>query len=187
MTEFAVLALVAALNPTEVAVTVLLLLLPSPGRLMFGYWVGAMVAGMASGLVIVFVLEGTAAEHTTRHALGPIFWLLIAVLLVVAAFALARGEDIRLRERREARREKKGVEEKKTPKWQRTLQEGNAWQAFAVGIVLSLPGASYLAAMDRLIHLHYPALVTVLVLIGFNLVQNVALEVPMLAFRIWPE
>src|SRR5262249_59158814 len=76
MTDIVVFAFVSALNPTEVAVTLLLLLLPRPERLMFGYWVGAMVAGMASGLVIVFALEGTTAEHTTRHTLGPIWWLL---------------------------------------------------------------------------------------------------------------
>ena len=53
--------------------------------------------------------------------------------------------------------------------------------------MLSFPGASYLAALDRLIHLHYSTLVVVLILIGFNLVQNLLLEIPMLAFRIWPE
>src|SRR5262245_5349747 len=109
-----------------------MLLLPRPDRLMFGYWVGAMVTGIASGLVIVFALKGTSAEHTTTHTLGPVVWLVVAALLVVAAFALAKGEDQRLRERRAARREKKGEEEKKTPEWQRALQEGNAWQAFAV-------------------------------------------------------
>ena len=36
-------------------------------------------------------------------------------------------------------------------------------------------------------HLHYSTLVTVLVLIGFNLVQNLLVEIPLLAVRIWPE
>jgi len=187
MGDVVVLAFTAAFNPTELAAITVMLLLPRPDRLMFGYWVGAMVTGIASGLVIVFALKGTSAEHTTTHTLGPVAWLVVASLLVIAAFALAKGEDQRLRERRAARREKKGEEEKKTPKWQRALQEGNAWQAFAVGIVLSFPGASYLAALDRLIHLHYSTLVVVLILIGFNLVQNLLLEIPMLAFRIWPE
>ncbi len=56
-----------------------------------------------------------------------------------------------------------------------------------VGILLSFPGVSYLAALDRLIHLHYSAFVTVLIVIGFNLVQNILLEIPMLAFKIWPK
>jgi hypothetical protein len=181
-----VLALTAALNPTELAATTVMLLLPSPERLMFGYWLGAMLTGMASGLVIVFALDGTGAEHTTRHTVGPVVWLVVAALLVVAAVALAEGAGRRVRERREPRRERNG-KEKKTPKWQKTLQEGSPWHTFVVGILLSFPGASYLAALDRLIHLHYSTFVTVLILLGFNLVQNLLLEIPMLAFKIWPE
>ena len=187
MSEVVVLAFAAALNPTELAAVTVMLLLPRPDRLMFGYWLGALLTGIGSGLVIVFALEGTAAENTTRHTVGPAVWLGVAVLLVIAAIALAKGEDERLRERRKARKQRKGKGEEKTPRWQRVLQEGNAWHAFAVGIVLSFPGASYLAALDRLIHLHYATGVTVLILIGFNLIQNLFLEIPMLAFRIWPE
>jgi hypothetical protein len=182
-----VLAFTAAFNPTELAATTVMLLLPRPDRLMFGYWVGAMLTGIASGLVIVFALKGTGAEHTTRHTIGPVAWLVVAALLVVAAFALGRGEDRRLRERRAARRETNGGSERKTPRWQQVLQEGNPWHTFAVGILLSFPGVSYLAALDRIIHLHYSTLGTVLVLIGFNLVQNLLIEIPMLAFRIWPQ
>lgn len=187
MGEVVVLAFAAALNPTELAAVTVMLLLPRPDRLMLGYFLGAMLTGIASGLVIVFALEGTAAQHTTTRTVGPAVWLGVAALFLVAALALAKGKDERLREKRKARRQKKGNGERKTPRWQRILQEGNAWHAFAAGIVLSFPGASYLAALDRLIHLHYGALVVVLILIGFNFVQNLFLEIPMLAFKIWPE
>ena len=180
------LAFLATLNATLLVVTAVLLLLPHPERLMFGFWLGAMLASVASGLVIVLVLKDTGAEHTTKHTLGPVVWLVVAVLLLVAAFALAKGEDRRLRQRRRARREKK-EEEKKTPKWQKTLREGNPWHTFAVGILLSFPGVEYLAALDRLIHLHYSTFVTVLVVIGLCLMQLLLLEIPMLAFRIWPK
>jgi Sap, sulfolipid-1-addressing protein len=181
------LAFGAAFNPTELAATTLILLLPRPDRLLFGFWLGAMLTGIASGLVIVFALKGTGAEHTTRHTIGPVAWLVIAALLVVAAFALGKGQDRRMRERRAARGGKKGGEEKKKPKWKKMLQEGNPWHAFVVGILLSFPGVSYLAALDRLIHLNYSAFVTVLIVIGFNFVQNLLIEIPMLAFRIWPK
>jgi hypothetical protein len=174
MGDVVILAFTAAFNPTELAATTVMLLLPRPDRLIFGYWLGAMLTGIASGLVIVFALKGTGAEHTTRHTIGPVVWLVVAALLVVAGFALGKGEDRRLRQRREARREAKGGREKKTPRWQKVLQ-------------LSFPGVSYLAALDRLIHLNYSVLVTVLVVIGFNLGQNLLIEIPMLAFRIWPE
>jgi hypothetical protein len=184
--EVVVLAFTAALNPTELAATTVMLLLPHPERLLFGYWMGAMLTGTASGLVVVFALSDTSAGHTTTHTVGPAVWLVAAVLLVVAAFALADGADSRLRARRAARHAEHG-EKEKTPKWEKTLREGNTWGAFVIGMMLSLPGASYLAALDRLTHLHYSTFSTVLVLIGFNLVQNLLLEIPMLAFRIWPD
>ena len=96
MGEIVLLALSAAFNPTEIAATTVMLLLPSPERLMLGYWLGAMVTGVASGLVIVFALKDTGAEHTTRHTVSPIVQLVFAGLLVLAAVALAKGEGKRL-------------------------------------------------------------------------------------------
>ena len=179
MGAIVLLALTATVNPTEIAATTLMLLLPGPERLMLGYWLGAMLTGVASGLVIVFALKDTGTEHTTRHTLGPIVQLVLAGLLIVAAVALAKGGD--------KRHKKEGKKDKKPPKWQQTLREGSLWHTFVVGILLSFPGVSYLAALDRLIHLHYSVFVTVLIVVGFNLVQNVFLEIPMLAFKIWPK
>ena len=186
MGAVALLALTAAFNPTEIAATTVMLLLPGPERLMLGYWLGAMLTGVASGLVIVFALKDTGAEHTTKHTVSPVVQLVFAALLLVAAVALAKGEDKRVRERHDKRHEKKEKKDKKPPKWQQMLREGSAWQTFVVGILLSFPGVSYLAALDRLIHLHYSAFVTVVIVLGFSLVQNLLLEIPMLAFKIWP-
>ena len=171
------LAFTAAFNPTEIAAVTVMLLLRNPGRLMLGYWLGAMVTGIASGLVIVFALQDSA-EQSTEHTVSPVVQLVFAALLIVAAVALAKSKD--------EDREKKAKKDKKPPRWQRTLEKGNAWQTFVVGMLLSFPGASYLAALDRLIHLHYSTFAVVLIVIGFNLIQNLLLEIPMLAFRIWP-
>lgn len=180
------LAFTAAINPTEIAATTVMLLLPGPERLMLGYWLGAMLTGVASGLVIVFAFKDTGGEHTTRHTVSPIVQLVFAALLIVAAVALAKGKGQRVRERYDERHDKKEQKDKKTPKWQQLLRKGNAWHTFVAGILLSFPGVSYLAALDRLIHLHYAAFMTVLIVIGFCLVQNLLLEIPMLAFKIWP-
>jgi hypothetical protein len=183
MGEVLVLALTAAFNPTEVAATTVMLLLPSPRRLLVGYWLGSMLTGIASGLVFVFALGGST-KTAVRHTVSPVVSLVFAALLVIAAFALAKGEDKRLAEHRGKRHPKK---EKQTPRWQKMLSEGNAWHTFAAGALLSFPGVSYLAALDRLNHLNYSTVATVLVIVGFVLVQNILLEIPMLAFLIWPE
>src|SRR5690349_13355098 len=82
--------------------------------------------------------------------------------LGLAAVALARGQDRRVRERYAAHH---ASEEKRTPRWQRVLREGNPWHTFAVGIVLSFPGVWYLAALDKLIKHGYARLVEVLVVV----------------------
>ena len=73
MGSVVVLALAAALNPAELPATTLVPLLPRPERLLLGYWLGAMHTGIALGLVIVFALNGTGAERTTRHTVGRSF------------------------------------------------------------------------------------------------------------------
>ena len=52
--------LLAALNPSLLAATMVMLLLPHPGRLMLGDRLGAMLMSVTLGLVIVFALEGRA-------------------------------------------------------------------------------------------------------------------------------
>jgi hypothetical protein len=47
-------ALGAALNPTLVAASTVMMLLPSPKRLMLGYLLGALMTSITLGLVIVF-------------------------------------------------------------------------------------------------------------------------------------
>jgi hypothetical protein len=67
------------------------------------------------------------------------------------------------------------------------MQKGDPKITFVIGLLLSFPGASYLVALDTLHKLHYSTFVTVLVVIGFCLVELVLLEVPLVAFSIWPE
>ena len=163
-----------------------MLLLRNPGRLMLGYWLGAMTTGIASGLVIVFALQDSA-EQSTEHTISPVVQLVFAALLIVAAVALAKGEEKRLEKRRKRRRQgEEGQGGQETAEVAAELEKGTARHTFVVGLLLSFPGVSYLAALDRLIHLHYSAFVVVLIVIGTNLVQNLLLEIPMLAFKIWP-
>ena len=49
-----------------------------------------------------------------------------------------------------------------------------------IGAVLTLPGASYLAGLTRLSKLGYSTAVTVLVVLAFNLVMMILLELPMI-------
>jgi Sap, sulfolipid-1-addressing protein len=175
------LSLTAALNPTLVAATTVMLLLPSPSRLMLGYWLGAMLTSITLGVVIVRTLGGSGAVSTTRHTLSPAADLALGALALTLAAVIGRGRRHRLAERRARRRQ-----DKPPPRWQRTLRKGNARTTFVVGALLTLPGASYLAGLDALSRLDYSTAGEVAVVVGFNLVMLILLEAPLVAFAIAP-
>lgn len=187
MGEIVILSLVAALNPVLVAATTIMLAIPRPQRLMLGWWLGAMLTSVTLGLVIVFALRGSGFEKTSKNTVHPALVLALAGILLVVVVLLATGRDKGYRERRAKRKAEKSRGEEKTPRWQRTLSKGSPKATFVLGMLLTFPGGSYLAALDRLGKLHYSTAATVLVVIGFCLVQQVLLEGPILAFRIAPE
>jgi Sap-like sulfolipid-1-addressing protein len=175
-------AFTAALNPTLVTATTVMLLLPNPLRLMLGYWLGAMFVSVTLGILIVFSLHDSSAVSTTKNTLSPIADIVLGALALVLALALATGRDKGMTERRAERREGKDP-----PRWQRTLSKGTARTTFVIGVLLTLPGASYLLGLHNIDQLNYSPEVTVLVIIGFNLIMLILLEAPLLAFAIAPE
>lgn len=183
MGEVVVFSFASALNPTLLAATTVMLLLPHPEKSMLGYWLGAMAVSIAAGLLLIYVLDGTGAGSTTEHTLTPVEDFVLATGALIAAALLAGGAVRRFRERRAMRR----TAPKPPPKWAQRMRTGTFKTTFVLGVALSLPGATYLLLLDRLSKLHESVAVTIVVLIGSNLIQLVVLELPMLAFAIWPE
>lgn len=72
MGDIVVLSFTAALNPTLLAATTLMMLLPKPVKLMLAYLLGALIMSITVGLVIVFTLEGSGAVAVTEHTLSPV-------------------------------------------------------------------------------------------------------------------
>jgi hypothetical protein len=184
MGRIVALALLAALNPTLLAATTVLLLLPRPGRLMLGYWLGAILMSVTLGVVIVYALEDSGVVNTTRTTLGPVTNFVLAALMFVLAAVLRGKGDPKSGRRREKRKEKSG--DNQPPKWQRQLSKGSARTTFVIGALLSLPGATYLAALSTLTKLDYSVAVTVIVVIGFNLIQLLLIEIPLVALKVAP-
>jgi len=185
MGEVILLSLTASLNPTLVAATTVMLLLDKPVRLMGGYLLGAYMTSITLGLVIVFSFSNSSTANTTENTISPGVDIALGCLLLVVAFALHTGRAGRFQERR---REKKAAKpDKGPPRWQRELSKGSPRVTFAVGALLTLPGASYLAGLHQIHQLKYSTTATVLLVIGFNLVMLWLLEVPFLAFVVAPD
>jgi hypothetical protein len=183
--QVVLLSLTASLNPTLVAATTVMLLLPSPSKLMMGYLLGAYMTSITLGFVIVFSLSNSSASNTTENTISPAVDIGLGAIALAVAFVLYTGRHERLRERRQARKAAKP--DKGPPRWQRELSKGSARTTFVIGALLSLPGASYLAGLREIHKLKYSTTVTVLIVIGFNLVMMWLLEVPLACFLIAPE
>jgi Sap, sulfolipid-1-addressing protein len=186
-----VLALFAMFTPTLLAAVTIMMLLPNPKRLMLGYLLGAYTTSITLGLLIVFSLNGSASVSTSKHTLGPIEDLVVGALLLLVGFVLATGRDSPLQRRRERRKEKKAEKEAAEgakESWpERMLGRGSARVTFAVGVVLTFPGVSYLAALDKMAKLDASAPETVLMVLAFCLFQQLLLELPLLGYAFAPD
>jgi Sap, sulfolipid-1-addressing protein len=182
MSQVILLSLTASLNPTLIAATTVMLILPSAKKLMLGYLLGAYMTSITLGLVIVFSLSNSSASNTTQHTISPAVDIGLGTIALMVAFVLYTGRAERLKERRQARKADKP--DKGPPRWQRELSKGSPRTTFVIGALLSLPGASYLAGLHEIHKLKYSTTTTVL---GFNLVMLWLLEVPLASFLVAPD
>jgi hypothetical protein len=180
-----VFALMSAANPTLLAAVTIMLLLENPKRLMIGYLLGAYLTSITIGLLIVFELHGDEAVSSTKRTLSPIADLTIGAILIAAGLAL-KGQRMEVRrERKQAKKEAEGPGKKSIP--ERLLGRGDPRITFFVGVLLSFPGASYLAALTKTSKLEIADPWLVLIVIGICVLQQALLEVPVIAYTFWPE
>jgi hypothetical protein len=175
-------ALTSAFNPTLLAATTVMLLLPNPRRLMLGYLAGALMTSITLGLVIVFSLSSSGTVSTTRHTLSPAVDIALGAMALLLSQVLSSGRDRAVRERRKEKSERKGQ-----PRWQRELGKGSARTTFVIGAALTLPGASYLIGLDKMSKGGYSDAVIVVLVLVFNVIMLALLEVPLISFAVAPE
>jgi len=174
-----VLALAAMLNPTLLAAVTLMMLLPDTKRLMLGYLLGSYLTSIGVGLLIAFSLHGSGATESARTTLTP------AEDLVFGAIAVIIGLVLRSDLGADRRRRKQESEQRS---WaERMLGGGSPRVAFALGALLSFPGASYLVALHRLVQLDPGAGPTVALIVLFCLIQAALLEAPLIGYAVSPE
>jgi hypothetical protein len=191
MGDILLLALVAAANPTLLAAVTLMLFLPSPKRLLLGYLAGALLTSLTVGFVIVFVVHDSSATSAGRNAISPSLDIAFGAILLLVAYVLHGGQDQRMKERRRQKKvAKAGGEEpaeKGPSKVEQLLGRGSARITFALGVVLTLPGISYLAALHDLQTLGYGTVGEILVILGFNVLLMILLIVPLVGFFVAPD
>lgn len=179
------LALLAMFNPTLLAAVTIMMLLPSTKKLMVGYLLGAYLTSITVGLLIVFTLSGSSSVESARHTLSPVEDLVIGAIALLVGYVLLSGHADRLSERRRRHKEARGGPKESLP--ERLLGRGSARVTFAVGVVLSFPGVSYLTALDRMSKLSASDAELVLLVVGFCLMQQILLELPLIGYTFAPD
>jgi hypothetical protein len=173
-------SLTAAANPTLLTATTVMLLLPRPKRLLLGYLLGAYTTGIVVGIVIVNWLSNSNAVSTTKHTISPSIDITIGCLLLLVAIVVGTG--------RVGKRTKKPADApKKTPHWQRAMSNGSPRTTFVIGVLLSFPGASYLAALTEMSKQNLNQAEIVLTVIASNLIMLILLELPLIGYALAPE
>jgi Sap, sulfolipid-1-addressing protein len=178
-------SLTAALNPTLLAAVTLMLTLLSPKRLLLGYLVGAAVTSVTCGLLLVFTLPDSSTSSTAKHTVNPIIDIVLGALLLLVVFVVATGRDKRRRAWSERKHEK--AQGKPPPRWRRQLSKGSARDTFLVGVLLSFPGASYIAGMNALHKQNLGTAATVFTVLGFNVIMLMLLELPLIGYAARPQ
>jgi Sap, sulfolipid-1-addressing protein len=186
------LSLLSMANPSLLAAVTVMLLLPNPKRLMVGYLLGAYMTSITLGLLIVFSLHSSSTESTSKHTISPVEDVVVGLLLVAMAWVLRTGRDQPFQERRRVKKDAKLQARREAGKPTeslplRLLGKGDPKVTFVVGVVLSFPGVSYLDALDHIHTLNPGTVPTVLLVIGFCLMQQILLEVPLLGYVFAPE
>ena len=184
MSRIFLFALTAALNPTLLTATTVMLLLPNPKRLMLGYLAGAYTTGIVLGLAIVEWLHSSGVVSETKHTVAPAIDLALGAIALIAGYVVWSG---RLARRRERRKLDRADRPKEPPRWQQALSGGSPRVTFLIGLLLSFPGASYLAALTEIHRQGFSPAGDVLVVVAVNVVMLVLLEAPLVAFVVAPD
>lgn len=187
-----VLSLVAVANPTLIAATTVMMLLPNPRRLMAGYLLGAYTTSITAGFVIVYALNHSHLTTTAKRTISPGEDIAVGALCLVVAYVLYAGLDRPVRERRQAKKAAKTRSKLEAGKpteslTMRLLGRGDPRVTFVVGAILSFPGASFISAMNHIHELHPGKTASILLVIYFCLMQQILLELPLFGFIVAPE
>jgi hypothetical protein len=164
-----------------------MLFLPNPKRLLLGYLAGALLTSLSIGFLIVFAVHESGATSTAQESVSPSIDITFGLIFLLVAYVLRGGHDERIKARRAERKKGGGEEEKKPSRVEQLLGRGSARITFALGVVLTLPGISYLAALHDLDDLEYGTVPTILVILGFNAMLLILLEVPLVGYALAPE
>jgi hypothetical protein len=178
--SFLGLAFAAAINPSLLAVDLVLVVNRRP-RLMFGYvLIGGLSMAIAVGLVYLLVVHPDVVPST--GGLGAGAHLALGLVFLILAALLFSGK---LHGRQ--RKPKAAKPQDKISWTQRALGQPRPWLAVLVGVLLGTPGALYLAALHGLARGNPTTAAEVIDVVLFAIIEFALLIIPLALLVFRPE
>jgi hypothetical protein len=126
-----------------------------------------------------------SASNDSKHYVSPIIDILCGAFVLLVVARVARHRDRVLHTWGEHHQEKQ--QGKPPPRWRRALTKATPGKAVIIGVLLTLPGASFVAGMDELSKQHVGVAAKVSLVLVFGLIQLVIIEVPLVGYFISPD
>lgn len=179
-----ILALYAAVYPSLLAAVAILLASPRRTQLLTVFLLAGLTVSTLCGVGIVLLIHGSGA---VAHRGSGWSWgtdLAVGTLALLLALALVTHPWQRLRRRRGHDKPDVGDGE---PWSQRVLARGSVPVVAVAAIALNLPGAVYLVALKDIAEGHHSLAGEVAMVIAFNLIMFLLIEIPLLGLLLAPE
>ena len=190
MGQIILLAFGAAVFPTLLACVAILISRPNPRPLLLAFYAGALITSITAGVIVLALFNsGNTALGSTTSDPHPGFSIVAGVAALALAWLMAspRGKA-RLDALREKRATRKPPKEAQGPSWaERHLNDASARVAFVVGAAINLPGPFYLLALGDISSGSYSTLQEAALIVLFNAIMFLLLEVPLVGYLISPD
>jgi hypothetical protein len=180
--DLLLLAVGSAFYPALLALVLLILTRPRPGRLLLAYYCGALLFSLSAGVALIaFLRRGGVVSGSSGHTTRPVLDLVVGLAALVLLWVILTGRDAalrRLRPRREG-------SDRPSPA-SRALGHDSVVVTFFLGMAFSLPGFLYLVALKDIAATDQSRLADVAQLLVFNLVMFAGAELPLLGYLLAP-
>jgi Sap, sulfolipid-1-addressing protein len=190
MGSIIVLAFGACFFPTLLACVAIMISRPEPRWLLIAFYAGGLLTSVGAGIVVLAVFDnGEALLGSTRSDPHPTTSIVAGVVALVFAWlmASARGNAILDRWRSKHSRRGKSKHEDGQSWAERRLGRASWKIAFLVGAVINLPGPFYLLALGQIANGGYSTFAQVALILLFNAIMLLLLEVPLVGYLVRPE
>ncbi len=172
-----ILGLASAFSPIALAVVLMALASPRPGRLLGAYLAGGWVTSVVAGIVVIGALEGLGVTDVRFvHTVSPG----IDIAIGVAGLAIAAALELRRRERRGGRR-RSG-----SGAMARLLARATPRALFVSGLLMGFPGIYYVAALKEIAQGNAQWSVRLALMAFVNVLAFVLIWIPLAAYLISP-